>query len=289
MIFDKLDLKHKELVEKYNKFANPLSSVHNFTAIYTWKDPLDIEICEEEGILYLHRNKPEFGFLPPLMEDWSRIGEAVKKMKNYSYEKGFKPVVIDAEQYFIDRLNDSSIEFRSEEDRDNSEYVYDVQKLKRLSGKKYHGKKNHYNHFIKNLNYEVKDLKDSFEDALRVGKKWIEGKETDYTLGELKGIHDAFENFDLLNLKGIAVYVDGVCEAFTISEDIPNNNVLIHIEKANDLINGVYTFVNSMNLQVNHPDSVKVNREQDLGIEGLRKAKLSWKPIEMVDKFKIYL
>ncbi|NLB22448.1 MAG: DUF2156 domain-containing protein, partial [Clostridium sp.] len=96
-------------------------------------------------------------------------------------------------------------------------------------------------------------------------------------------------HLDLLPIKGLAFFIDGVCQAFTITEDMPNNNVLVHVEKANDDFHGLYSFINSESQRILHPNAEIVNREQDMGIEGLRKAKLSWRPIGMVDKFTIKL
>lgn len=289
MKFEKLDLRHKDILDKYNSMGDPLSSVQNFNALYTWTDALDFEIAVEDDVVYIFRNKPHFGFLPPLMNDKNKMPQAVLKIKEYCDEHDYEPKILDAEKWLIDVLDELNIPFKSIEDPDNSEYVYDAQRLMNLTGKKYHGKKNHYNNFIKNQKFELFDLKDTKNEAIEMNKLWLKGRESEYTLGELEGTKRALKNLDLLNLKGTTLFVDGVCVAFTISEDLKDNGVLVHVEKATDDINGAFTFINVENLKRNHKDALKVNREQDLGIEGLRKAKLSWKPIEMVDKYKITL
>lgn len=290
MEFEKLDLKHQAIFDQYRHLGNPISSVQNFTALYMWKDALGIEICDQGNIVYFRRTMPPiFGFLPPLTRKDEDIITAIGEMKRFSDDNSFPFQIIDAEQWLLDQLERHQIPFRAEEDRDNSEYVYSAEKLRTLSGKKMHSKRNHYNHFIKNQNYEVRPLAGNTKAALAMASRWLEGKESDYTLGELEGIKLTFEHMDVLPVKGITVFVDGICQAFTISEDMPENGVLVHVEKANDSINGMFSFVNSENQKVNHPDAERVNREQDLGIEGLRKAKLSWKPLTMVDKFIIQL
>lgn len=288
MEFEKLDLKHKEMFEKYNHIGDPLSSVGSFTAHYMWKDGLDTEIYDSGSVLYMRRVEPPIvGFLPPLALDDDDLPEAIEAMANYAETHGYPRTIIDAEQWFLDKLKNYEIAHTFTEDPDNSEYLYSAEKLRTLSGKKFHSKKNHYNRFVKNQNYDVRPLKGHTEAALNMARRWLEGRESPYTKGELIGIDLAFQNIDILPITGITVFVDGVCQAFTVCEDITDKAVLVHTEKANDDIPGLFTFVNSENQKVNHPHAEIVNREQDLGIEGLRKAKKSWRPIGMVDKFII--
>lgn len=288
MDFEKLDLKHKDMFEKYHNIGNPLSSVRSFTAHYMWKDGLDTEIYESDNVLFMRRiEPPTVGFLPPLTLNDDDLPSALLKMANYADDQGYPRTIIDAEQWFLDKLIKYEIPHTFTEDLDNSEYLYSAEKLRTLSGKKFHGKKNHYNNFVKNQNYEVRPLKGNTDAALNMARRWLEGKEAPYTKGELIGIDLAFKNMDILPITGITVFVDGVCQAFTVCENLTDKAVLVHTEKATDDIRGLFTFVNSENQRVNHPHAEIVNREQDLGIEGLRKAKMSWRPIGMVDKFLI--
>ncbi len=289
MEFEKLDLKHKEMFEKYHHIGDPLSSVVSFTAHYMWKDGLNTEIYESDNVLYMRRVEPPIvGFLPPLTLSDDDLPGAIEKMAHFADTHSYPRTIIDAEQWLLDKLTKYGIPHTFSEDPDNSEYLYSAEKLRTLSGKKFHGKKNHYNRVGKNQNYEVRPLAGNTEAPLNMARRWLEGKESPYTRGELIGIDLAFQNMDLLPIKGITVFVDGVCQAFTVCEDVTDKAVLVHTEKANDDIPGLFTFVNSENQKVNHPHAEIVNREQDLGIEGLRKAKKSWRPIGMVDKFMIH-
>lgn len=286
MKFEKLDLQHQQIFEKYKHLANPVSSVHNFTALYMWKDALGIEIYDSGTTLFLRRVIPPIcGFLPPLCLEEDGLEQAMEEMKAFAFSHDCPFQIIDAEKWFLEKLEQHNLPFEFEEDRDNSEYLYDGEKLRNLSGKKMHSKKNHYNNFTKNQNYETRPLAGNTKAALGLAKRWLEGKESDYTIGELAGIELSFQHLDVLPIKGITVFVDGICQAFTICEDTTPGSVLVHVEKANDEISGLFTFINSENMKINHPLAQIVNREQDLGIEGLRKAKLSWKPMGMVDKY----
>ena len=290
MDFEKLDLKHQAVFNQYRHLGNPISSVQNFAAQYMWKDSIGLEICETENIVYLRRTEPPIlGFLSPFTKKDEDIVTAVSEMKRMAHAQGHPCQIIDAEQWMIDQLKRHQIPFSVEEDRDNSEYLYTGKSLRTLSGKKMHGKRNHYNRFVKNQIYEIRPLKENMKGALDLAKRWLEGKESKYTLDEIVGLELLFKHWDLLPIKGLAIFIDGVCQAFTITEDMPNNNVLVHVEKANDDIPGLYSFINSESQRILHPNAEIVNREQDMGVEGLRKAKLSWRPIGMVDKFTIKL
>lgn len=251
-----------------------------------WKDALGIEIYDSGKTLFMRRIMPPvFGFVPPLCLADADLEQALEDMKTYALAHDYPLQIIDAENWFLEKLEQHKVPFQAEEDRDNSEYLYEGEKLRNLSGKKLHSKRNHYNNFTKNQNYEIRPLEGNTKAALCLAKRWLEGKESDYTVGELAGIESTFQHMDVLPIKGITVFVDGVCQAFTICEDTTDKSVLVHVEKAGDGISGLFTFVNSENLKINHPHAEIINREQDLGIEGLRKAKLSWRPISMIDKY----
>ena len=125
-------------------------------------------------------------------------------------------------------------------------------------------------------------------------KKWANNKEEnneydDSMDEELIGIKKIFSHYDILKdgIKVGGIFIDNKLEAFTIGELLNPNMALIHIEKANPDIRGLYPFINQQFL-VNEFSQVEfVNREEDLGIPGLRKAKLSYHPIRFVEKYTV--
>ena len=174
------------------------------------------------------------------------------------------------------------------EDRDNFDYLYEAEKLIKLSGKKLHGKKNHYNSFIKNYKYEVKDIKEEqvISDVIQAAEKWYEGNSDDDMLYyELQGIKDVLKNMKIIDIKGIAVYVDEKIVAFSLGEKLNDNLAVIHIEKADMDYSGVYSFINKTFVDRCFSDVKIINREQDLGIAGLRKSKLSYHPFKLEKKY----
>ena len=105
---------------------------------------------------------------------------------------------------------------------------------------------------------------------------------------ELMGIQSVLKNCELLKFQMGGVFIDGKLEAFSIgSYSQAEETAYIHVEKANYEIRGLYAFINQQFLIHAFPQALKVNREDDMGLEGLRKAKLSYQPINLVKKYNI--
>ena len=198
----------------------------------------------------------------------------------------------DLEESFIEEFNallNANNEFCVKEDRDNFDYLYEAEKLMTFSGKKLHSKRNHYNSFTRTYNYEVVEINDEkvIEDVKIAAEKWYEETdEKDIKLYyELLAIKDIVNNMKFLNLKGVAVYVDGILAAFSIGESLNDKLAIIHIEKGDTNINGIYSFIAKTLVDECFSDAEIINREQDLGIEGLRKSKMSYYPLKLEKKF----
>ena len=183
------------------------------------------------------------------------------------------------------------------EERDLFDYVYDGESLRTLAGRKNQKKRNHINAFLKDYEgrYSYKLLEEEdFDDCLELLKIWASNKEENNEFDEgiddeSIGIRKIFNNYKYLreNLKIAGIYVDGKLEAFTMGELINPNMALIHIEKANPNIRGLYPYINQQFILNEFEDGEFVNREEDLGIPGLRKAKLSYHPVKFVEKYTV--
>ena len=121
---------------------------------------------------------------------------------------------------------------------------------------------------------------------------WISERdlEVDYYLaGEHKSIGEILDRFDIFNCKGAKLYANGKLCAFTIGEQLNDNTVVVHIEKADMEVRGAYTAINQMFLENEWSHLEFVNREDDFGLEGLRKAKRSYRPSHMIEKYSAVL
>jgi hypothetical protein len=126
------------------------------------------------------------------------------------------------------------------------------------------------------------------DEVLQLQEDWCEFKECadnqDLFL-EDQAIYEALKNYRLLKFKGGVVLIDGKVEAFSFGEILNPETAVIHVEKANPEIPGLYTAINQMFASDSWSDVKYINREQDLGLEGLRKAKESYYPVHMIEKY----
>ncbi len=172
------------------------------------------------------------------------------------------------------------------EDRDNFDYIYDRKDLAELSGSAYHKKRNLVNAFLNSYSYEQKTLDHhTVVDAIAVLDIWRVEKGLD---GDYVAAKEALERYDELGMRGAVYYVDGKPAAYALGEPIAKARMFaVHFEKATGQYKGIYQFINQAFAQA-QPGHIKfVNREQDLGDEGLRQAKMTYRPSGFVKKYRV--
>lgn len=175
------------------------------------------------------------------------------------------------------------------EDRDNWDYVYLQEKLASLSGRKFHSKKNHLNAFLKNNpDYVYEEINASnVAECIAFGRKWCERRSEEDPSVECEycALKEALNNQEALGIKGGLIRINGQVEAFTFGERMNAEMAVIHVEKANPDIRGLYTVINRDFVRQAWPDVKYINREEDMGKPGLRIAKESYDPVFMVKKY----
>jgi hypothetical protein len=294
MIFKKLSLEDKNNIDKYIYPYKFMSCEYSFTSLYIWKDACDIQYTIYKQALILKKKDFDgnYHFMQPLGYNKEDLGEIIEKLKAYRDENHMKYLFKDLEESFIEEFNvllNEKNEFCIQEDRDNFDYLYEAKKLMTFSGKKLHSKKNHYNAFTKTYNYEVVEINDErvINDVSNAAQKWYEETdEKDIKLYyELLAIKNIVNNMNLLKLNGVAVYVDGKVAAFSIGESLSEELAVIHIEKGDKNINGIYSFIAKTLIDKCFNNAEIINREQDMGIDGLRKSKMSYYPLKLEKKF----
>lgn len=174
---------------------------------------------------------------------------------------------------------------------DYSDYLYDAEALRTLSGRKYSKKRNHLAHFLKeHPDYVYESLNEThFEGCLSLIRKWAEDKEVDIhdlDNSDYPMIENMLTHWNRLSAKGGVILLDGRVAAFSLGS-LEGDTAYIHFEKADPEADGLYVAINRMVLQKEFPDATYVNREEDLGIPGLRHAKESYYPVTMVRKYKM--
>ena len=179
----------------------------------------------------------------------------------------------------------SDIGYFTIEDRDNFDYLYLREELVKLSGTKFHKKKNLINAFISSYSYEGKPLLDKYlNDAFFVLESWRKGKANP---GDYHAAKEALEKMEELQLCGGIYYIDGKPAAYTLGEELGNGDTfVIHFEKAVGEYKGLYQFINQSFAAILPEKYKTINREQDLGDEGLRQAKMTYRPAGFVKKYR---
>jgi hypothetical protein len=180
-----------------------------------------------------------------------------------------------------------------EEDRDFFDYEYLTDDLIHLRGKKYDGKRNHIKKFTKLYEFEYEKLTTAhIDDCLRI----MYDRCVDNDCGCLRGNEYAcdrkpsaelLEHFGELDCKGALIKAAGHYEAFTVGEALNRDTAVIYIEKANIAFSGLYTFINQQFCEREWAWTTYINREEDEGAPGLRKAKLSYHPNRLIEKYTI--
>lgn len=288
-----ISIHDKQRFDRYFKMADLQISELNFTNFFMWRDYYKIRFSIVNDFLCIisaiEDNGP-FCFFP--VGDYSRIDSlrcTIYMLREYFSDMGWSFRFKRVSQEQIALLNKLGMCFTSSEDRDNFDYVYSVKSLSTLAGKKLDGKRNHINKFKKMYTYEYEEISASNIKACKaILEKWCVQRnytEDSSLIAERKANYELLDNYERLEVQGALIKVDGEPEAFTVGEQLTGNMVVVHIEKANSDIHGLYPLINQQFLANRWTHLEYVNREQDLGLEGLRKAKLSYVPAAFVEKF----
>ncbi len=174
--------------------------------------------------------------------------------------------------------------FRYIPDRDNDEYLYLSEKLIKLSGKKLQSKRNHINRFkADNPDWQYFPLvtRKDLDECMQMLDEWEEKSSSAINITQRYdyiATRIMLENFEYMELRGGAVRVNGKIVAFTIGEPLTADCFVVHVEKAFGDMNGAYTIINQQFIEHEASEFMYINREEDMGLENLRKAKLSYYP-----------
>ncbi|MPM51103.1 hypothetical protein SDC9_97849 [bioreactor metagenome] len=295
VLFKPIDIKAKDILQPYFDLVDYEACEYCFVTLYMWKDLYKTVYYVEDdfAIVSGEYEGSEFVVLPLASKE--NMGKAIKFIIDTFKGKGKKIHLRAITKEIVDfmKVNYEGM-FEYIEERDYFDYVYDGESLRTLAGRKNQKKRNHLNYFLKEyenrFEYKKIESEEQFKECINLVQLWSEGKEDqkDYE-DEFNAIQRIFDNYELLkeNLRIGGIYIDSKLEAFTIGEMLNNDMAVIHIEKANPDIRGLYPYINQQFLLNEFKNTKFINREEDLGIEGLRKAKLSYHPIKFVEKYTV--
>lgn len=279
-----------DLVERAGKERLLLSYDVAFGTNFVWRFMYNIKICRFKNFVLKTFGSSEGKVHYAFPVGTGDIKEAFTAMLEHAEETGLKPNfggVTKEQMEWIEAHYPGKFAFS--ESRDYFEYIYLSEDLAQLRGRKYHGKRNHISKFKNTYDYSFELIDDSNKkDALYVSKLWCEQNVLGNDNGlshEICAIRESFQYFDELEFKGAIIKIDGKPVAMTAGERVCDDVFVVHFEKALPGYDGLYAAINHFFakelIQYKY-----INREEDLGIEGLRKAKLSYKPAVLLEEFE---
>ncbi|MDD4564013.1 MAG: phosphatidylglycerol lysyltransferase domain-containing protein [Eubacteriales bacterium] len=301
MFENRITIEERPILEEYLSGFDYGTSGLSFTSLFMWRNINNFswEIIGDylciAGLSHLEIETKEPFLFPPLTRTGSyepeSLNATIKEAKKIFESKGCK-FSIRLMPFKMMGILESAFpgEISFSDDRPNYDYLYRKKDLILLKGREYHSKKNHLNYFLNNYQFEYITLtSDMAENVMRFIREFNDRKKdlSDHEMSLLKmeevAMSDVFSNLEKVGYLSAAVKIDGKIEALSIGGQLNRKTVTVHIEKANTAYRGLYQLINNEFCKHVEPHIKYINREEDMGIPGLRKAKLSYKPCKLVE------
>ena len=296
ILFRQMQLSDKPRVEALLADVDSPICDHTFANIYMWQPTYLSDWAEVEGMLivryrlgdsWAHMVAGRGNFdaaMEALAEDVERRGEPLRMVS-------ISRTDVERFKVWLARKGRSERDYAIYNSRDYQDYIYSLEDLATLSGRKYQPKRNHVNRFETKYEYRFEPLqKEHFEECLRLECRWQRSKgEADCKESrEQVAIRRAFEQYDALALLGGVLIVDERIVAFTFGSAINERIFCTHIEKGDTRYEGVFQMINRCFAQLLLQRGYEqINREEDMGLAGLRRSKLSYYPTLLQEKMGV--
>lgn len=291
--FKPITIDDKEVITSFT-LPSPLRNCDlAFSNMCSWRFLYQSEYAVYKNFLLIRfyieeKNKKRIAYMRPIGNGDFR--DALLQLEEDSWQHGHPLLMLGVTPISKDLLEEAFPgEFSYIPERDYFDYIYLREDLATLKGKKFQAKRNHVNKFKKQYAYEYEPLTaELVPECLEFEAKWYKANRTDDDLEELtderKSMIFALNHFKELNLLGGAIRIDHKLVAFTFGSPINQDTFGVHVEKADTDYDGAYSIINQEFASRIPEQYVYVNREEDLGIPGLRKAKLSYNPTILLPK-----
>ncbi len=289
MEFRDITIDDKEWMSEKFKEDNRKACEFCFANCYLWKRIYPLKVADTCGcaiLKYVFEDDIYYAF--PVGNGDKK--KALEKIIRYEQTEGNKVKIsgiLEEEKDLIESWYPGR--FNIEEDRDRSDYIYNTEDLSLLAGRKYHSKRNHIARFKDNPGWFYEKItKDNVEECVRMNHIWKKkrvDKWDDMMQEEYDVVKEALMCFEELGLTGGLLRKDGEVIAFTLGEPLSGDTFVVHFEKAFPEIQGAYTMINQQFVLAECQNYKYINREEDTGDEGLRKAKLSYHPVILLSKY----
>ena len=303
MFENRITIDNREILEEYLNGYEYKTSGLSFSAQYMWRDinmfSWDI-IGDYMCISGISHLELEDGIILPFMfppltrtgeYDKDSLRETIFRAKEHFEKKGQPFSLRLAPFHLMEIIKEACPEMVFRDDRPNYDYIYLTQDLIDLRGRAYHSKKNHLNYFLRTYDYEYIEMtSDMADDAMKFiaefnARKEVPEHEMEMLRMEEQAMEDVFRNLEKVGYSAGAILIDGKIEAIAIGGQLGRNTITEHVEKANVNYRGLYQAINNEFCRNVASKAKYINREEDMGIPNLRKAKLSYKPVKLLEKY----
>lgn len=292
--FKDLTLEDKKWIDPIVQQSNLMACEYTFGNNFIWKSTYQVKIANVDGffVAAVFNDDGKGGsFLYPAGK--GDVKPVIEKLLAFCEENGY-----EFKMHSVQEEGRAELEalfpgkFVFEENRDKADYIYRSEDLINLSGKKYHGKRNHIRRFKEN-NWSFEPITAAnIDECIEMNRQWCiinDCGQDESKKAERCAVRRSFEYFDELEFFGGLLRVDGKVVAYTIAEKLNDKVAVVHIEKAFADIQGAYPAINQEFVTNMASQFEYINREEDMGIEGLRKAKLSYYPSILLTKYGVRL
>jgi len=269
-----------------------MGSENAFGTLFIWSETYHSKVCRHNGSILLCSGEHSHTYNFPIGKD--DLTDVLSAMIENSRENNMEFRMwgmTQAEITLMEQAMPNTFEY--ELDRNGSDYVYNTEDLIHLAGRKFHSKRNHLTKFKRTYSYTYEGITlQNLPDCVQIAKDWCIANGCNKENGLDKegcALRKAFGNYEQLGLLGGLIRIEGKPVAFTIGEEINPNIFLLHFEKALNDYDGLYAAINQEFAEHQLAGYQYVNREEDMGIEGLRKAKLSYNPAFLLQKYSAVL
>ncbi|HDQ46414.1 MAG TPA: DUF2156 domain-containing protein [bacterium] len=290
--FKRIELADRDLIHaRFQAYAPEISEL-TFTNLFIWRHYYQFQWSLQGDILLILAHPLNWGYYLLAPVGGASRAELVPKLLDWLCEEKEEctPRIERADARLIRELGPAA-GLSVEPAEDQFDYVYATADLINLTGRRYHAKKNHINRFSKNNRFEYRSLTPELAEAsIHVLKRWCDWRECEKSplmRAEFDAVHEALLHFVPLELGGGAILVEGEIMAFALGERLNPGTAVIHAEKAAPNIPELFAMINQQVCAHEFAGFPHINREQDLGEPGLRRAKRSYHPVQMVEKYRI--
>ena len=287
--FKQVTIDDKPIFDQHYKKYPPIHSDNVFTTIVSWSEYVKFYyLFLKDNLLIMTKFQDNIRFRPPIgkysKDLFKQLFELAKK------EGADQPIgIVDNETKNWLSMNFPKLKFVPH--RDYFDYVYLASNLAELPGKDYAKIRNRLNKFKRNFSYEIEKIsQENMDEIKNFLKRWCLWKDCDsdpLLENEKKAILYSIAHFFDLELSGLVIKINSDIEAISVFEPMNIDTAVVHYEKGSPDYDGIYKVINQETANILQKDVRFINRESDMNIPGLRKAKMAYRPYDMVKVFHL--